>query len=1289
MRRSGGRLWEAIEAATRRVRRDGMLAVGSVAAVVVPLGLVVAWLAGAGVWWEAPSAAPLVVDAVLLFGAASLAVYLGRQWIGGVGEREIAEAAERWRSLPAGSVRGVLELRASLPAGTSSVLRDRAAQDLERVFGEPRPADLAGELGERARRRRRGALMVLGGATVLAALLGFVSPERSRSGWAPLLSPVAHLSPPPLPALEVRPGDAEVSRGEALEVVIGAVGRRQVTLRWRADGDVPRQRTLDVVEGETSTRIGEIDAPLRYWVVAPDGAASDTFRVRPLDPLLVSDLVVDVVYPAYVERPADRFEGEVPPLEVPQGTEFRIRGRSTRELRRAGLAGPGETDTVAFEVAGERFRLDWTPRRDGVYEWTLTDRRGGTPAFAPTPLHLTVVPDAAPSVAVTFPAVDTVLGPTMRQAIAAQASDDYGLGAAELVSWRVSALGERERPVTQPIEFDGEAGHAALQTVLDASERRLLPGDTLHYYVQVTDNSPGAQTARSETYSLHLPSVDELRRLAGERAESMVDAADTMADAARDLQRTTESLARRASARSAANAAGRSGRSSGSPGEPSGSGREMEYGEASQARQVLEGHEEMVQRIEELRDRSERLEQVTEAAGLEDPELQRRLRELRELYDQILTPELEERLAELRQALDGLDEERVEQALEALAEEQDELRERIDQSLDMLRRAALEQEMNALGRRTRETATQQRALAETLESADSVSPEQAEQQRELTERADSLSRAVEELRRRLEERGEAATAGRMDEVGERVGDAGDAMERAAEDAARQQGQSAAGRGREAADSLERASEEMASARQAMAEGWRQEVEETVAQATGDALELAERQSALLEEMRSEQTRRRGQAAGDPQAGQGQGAEQDQQGQQGQQSGQGQQQSGQGQQQSGQGQQQSGQGQQQSGQGQQQSGQGQQQGGQGQQQGGQGQQQGGQGQQQGGQGQQQSGQGEQQGGQGEQRGGQGRQEGGQGQEQGGRQGGGSAGAAAGSRTDALRSQQTALKEGLERLGGNLAEAGERSALLDRDVGSALGRAMLSMEQALEALQRSNASERMPTQEAEQAVEALNRLALELLANGEQIEQTESGSGLEQALDGMSELAQQQSALNGQANSLLPMDIGPEAMSRQMQEMAGAQREIARRLGGMHDQVGGREDVLGRLDLLSREADEIARELEGGRLSSEVLARQERLFHRLLDAGRTLERDEVSDERVAERPGTATPSEAPPLDPALMEAVGPRYPLPTPEQLQSLPPAYRRLILEYFDRLNRGGADPEGGEASEDGAGGADR
>src|SRR5688572_9675119 len=96
-----------------------------------------------------------------------------------------------------------------------------------------------------------------------------------------------------------------------------------------------------------------------------------------------------------------------------------------------------------------------------------------------------------------------------------------------------------------------------------------------------------------------------------------------------------------------------------------------------------------------------------------------------------------------------------------------------------------------------------------------------------------------------------------------------------------------------------------------------------------------------------------------------------------------------------------------------------------------------------------------------------------------------------------------------------------------------------------------------------------------------------------------------------------------MANQLQRLAKEQRDIGQKLDGMNN-IGGREDVLGRLDELAKEANQIARELEGGRLTPQTLARQERLFHRLLDAGKTLERDEYSEERKAERPGSISPN-----------------------------------------------------------------
>jgi hypothetical protein len=281
------------------------------------------------------------------------------------------------------------------------------------------------------------------------------------------------------------------------------------------------------------------------------------------------------------------------------------------------------------------------------------------------------------------------------------------------------------------------------------------------------------------------------------------------------------------------------------------------------------------------------------------------------------------------------------------------------------------------------------------------------------------------------------------------------------------------------------------------------------------------------------------------------------------------------------------------------------------------------------------------------------------QQGGSQGGGTGGD--------MQAEQRTLQQSLEQLGRNLADAGENSALMNRDVGTALGRANLNMQQTTQAMEQGQG--RMPTQEAAQTVDALNRLAL-ALNNAQNPQQQQGASSADQVMQDLANLAMQQGALNGQANGLMPMNLAPRAMQQQVGRMGQEQQDIASKLEGVGQRAGNRDDILGQIDDLAREAEELARMLQGGRLPPEVLARQERLFHRLLDAGRTLEKDEYSEERKGELATGIEASRAGALDPSLTDATT-RFRVPTPEELSGLPPAVRRLILDYFERLNRPG------------------
>jgi hypothetical protein len=168
--------------------------------------------------------------------------------------------------------------------------------------------------------------------------------------------------------------------------------------------------------------------------------------------------------------------------------------------------------------------------------------------------------------------------------------------------------------------------------------------------------------------------------------------------------------------------------------------------------------------------------------------------------------------------------------------------------------------------------------------------------------------------------------------------------------------------------------------------------------------------------------------------------------------------------------------------------------------------------------------------------------------------------------------------------------------------------------------------------------------------------------------LQDLAARQGAINGQAEGLLAIPSARQGPAEQAaaRALARQQRQVARELEELGDAVGGE-----RAALLAREARALADALDAARLDPATLARQQQLFRRLLDAGRSLEREqrEETDRREA-RAGTAGDAFRP-GDAAGRGAAAARFREPTWDELRGLSAEDRRLILEYFRRLNGGG------------------
>jgi hypothetical protein len=266
---------------------------------------------------------------------------------------------------------------------------------------------------------------------------------------------------------------------------------------------------------------------------------------------------------------------------------------------------------------------------------------------------------------------------------------------------------------------------------------------------------------------------------------------------------------------------------------------------------------------------------------------------------------------------------------------------------------------------------------------------------------------------------------------------------------------------------------------------------------------------------------------------------------------------------------------------------------------------------------------------------------------------------------VRGDQGAVREGVDRLMEQLQNAAGKNALVSPDLGAALGFSRQRMTDALSQLQQGTPNARQAADLAAQALEGLNALAFSLLRSRSDVAGSQSGSGLAEAMERMAEMAREQEGVNGQTGSLLPlMPSGSEQLVQELQALAEQQRALAEELERL-----SAEGMPGPTEELAEEALELARELEAGRLDRQTIERQERLFRRMLDAGRTLRSDQ-EDERQERTSETAQPDNVrlPPVLQPGAAGEGPRFPYPGWEELRRLSPEERRIILDYFRRLN---------------------
>lgn len=781
---------------------------------------VAAWLARLGVvqslWWVPATWCAALVGAVAVLVSA-------RRRFGAMRSPDLAARLESEGAWRLGALTGMLA-----PAAPG------LSPDLYRAADRASAADVAARgpaaLAPLAQRLRQGTR--LGGIGLLVGAVGLLGAGPGRAPVRMLWHPAEALGLA-LGAIRLEASALTVDRGGAVTLTIRAPGRREAVLWERAPGETWRSESVALDSaGEARVSSGPLTADL-FVRATSEGHGSDTLRVAVRVPAFLGAVSATAQYPRYLELEDEPLTFGADSILLPEGTRLVVEGEATAPLATAEWVGPAGSSPLTVDEG--RFSGRVTLPRSGAYALALTTAAGARLGGEEATLVLRLVADSAPTVNIPVPGEDTLAPLGLTVPLVVDAHDDHGLGTLVLVSRRISRLGvadaERREPVSIP---DGAGERLMVPFTLDLGGRALLPGDTVRYYALATDNAPSAHVGRSREYILRLPTMAEVRAAERVATESVGQQLDSLAAESRRLQRQTEDLSRETPR--AAESADRRGEST------------MSFDDAKRAEAIARQQEELVAQAEEARQAIADLQKAAEAAGIDDPDFQKRMQEIAEQLDRALTPEMRRQLEELREALSQLDAPRTQQALEDLAEAQRQLKEALERSQKLFERAAMEGQLANLAKEARDLANEQERWNEELARADSAMA--AEQQEALAERADSLAAALHDAAQELARMDSPAQSARVDSLAESAESASAAMKQAASAARQGKPQAARRQGKQAQQQLETMQQQLDQQREGMQEEWKAEVVAAIDRMLAETSRLADRQLAISEALRA-------------------------------------------------------------------------------------------------------------------------------------------------------------------------------------------------------------------------------------------------------------------------------------------------------------------------------------------------------------------------------------------------------------------------------------------------------
>lgn len=584
--------------------------------------------------------------------------------------------------------------------------------------------------------RARKVLPYFGMITIFCLILILFVPGLNAASFR-LINFNEEFIPPPKFIFAIEPGNKEITKGDGLDISVKVKGSRPksvlLAIRKEEEADFNKQQLAADSSGNYSLNISSVKSSFKYFAEA-DGFPSEYFEIKVIDRPIVKTLDLEIVSPAYSKIPkvVQKDNGNVQAL-VGSKVSFNI--SSTKKLSDAFLEF-GDTSIIKLNVDGEKAAGNFSVRKDNSYQIKLIDENGNQ-NLAPITYQVKALYDAFPVIELISPNQNISLANDNRVSLLAKASDDYGFSKL-LLHYRLSASRyEPPHPDFSSIEIpvDKSQLELSISYIWNLTQMYLAVDDVVTYYLEIFDNDnvSGPKSAKTQTLTVRVPSLDEILNNADQlQAQSEADLEQVLKDA-EDLKKTLEEIDK----------------------ELKKDDPKLSWEEKQKIENAIDKFQELQDKVDKINEQLGDMKQNLQENNLLSRETMEKYLELQKLMDEMTSDEMKKAMERLQNMLKDMNRNMTQEQLQNMKLDEEKFKKSIERTLNLLKRIQIEQKMDELIKRAEELNERQEELTEQTENSDPSNQQEkdnlSKKQAQITKDLDKLKKEMENLEKKMSE----------------------------------------------------------------------------------------------------------------------------------------------------------------------------------------------------------------------------------------------------------------------------------------------------------------------------------------------------------------------------------------------------------------------------------------------------------------------------------------------------------------------------------------------------------